>query len=79
MGSVTLAFFESKGQLADDPDEIAFDVDAVGFEQTLDRARELGAVQREPVSPNAWQRFVLLRDPDRYLQTSNHCLRRAPL
>jgi catechol 2,3-dioxygenase-like lactoylglutathione lyase family enzyme len=64
VGAVTLAFFDSKGRLADDPDEIAFDVDAVGFEETLARARELGAVQREPVSPNAWQRFVLLRDPD---------------
>jgi catechol 2,3-dioxygenase-like lactoylglutathione lyase family enzyme len=64
VGSVTLAFFEAQGRPADDPDEIAFDVDAVGFEETLARARELGAVQREPVSPNRWQRFVLLRDPD---------------
>jgi hypothetical protein len=24
----------------------------------------MGVVQREPVAPNAWQRFVLQRDPD---------------
>jgi catechol 2,3-dioxygenase-like lactoylglutathione lyase family enzyme len=64
VGSVTLAFFPTQGRLSDDPDEIAFDVDAVGFEETLSRARDLGAVQREPVAPNRWQRFVLLRDPD---------------
>jgi hypothetical protein len=35
-------------------DEIAFDVDAAGFDEVLARARRMGAVQREPVSPNAW-------------------------
>jgi catechol 2,3-dioxygenase-like lactoylglutathione lyase family enzyme len=63
-GSVVLAFFPSQGRPAEDPDEIAFDVDATGFELALARARVLGAVQREPVEPNRWQRFVLLRDPD---------------
>jgi len=63
-GSVILAFFESSGRPAEDPDEIAFDVDAAGFEAALERARRLGAVQRDPVTPNRWQRFVVLRDPD---------------
>ena len=63
-GSVILAFFESSGRPADDPDEIAFDADAAGFDAALERARQLGAVQRDPVAPNRWQRFVVLRDPD---------------
>jgi len=63
-GSVILAFFASSGRPAEDPDEIAFDVDAAGFEAALERARRLGAVQRDPVTPNRWQRFVVLRDPD---------------
>jgi catechol 2,3-dioxygenase-like lactoylglutathione lyase family enzyme len=63
-GAVVLAFFESSGRPAEDPDEIAFDVDAAGFDAALGRARRLDAVQRDPVAPNPWQRFVVLRDPD---------------
>ncbi len=63
-GAVILAFFASEGRPAEDPDEIAFDVDAAGFDKALASARRLGAVQRDPVSPNAWQRFVVLRDPE---------------
>jgi catechol 2,3-dioxygenase-like lactoylglutathione lyase family enzyme len=54
----------SSGRPAEDPDEIAFDVDAAGFDAALGRARRLDAVQRDPVAPNPWQPFVVLRDPD---------------
>jgi catechol 2,3-dioxygenase-like lactoylglutathione lyase family enzyme len=40
-GSTLLVFFESEANpLSEDPDEIAFDVDAPGFDETLERARE---------------------------------------
>jgi catechol 2,3-dioxygenase-like lactoylglutathione lyase family enzyme len=65
VGHTLLVFFPSeRGGAADDPDELAFDADRAGFEETLERARALGALQREPVEPTPWSRAFLLRDPD---------------
>jgi catechol 2,3-dioxygenase-like lactoylglutathione lyase family enzyme len=65
LGATLLVFFESDGNpISDDPDEIAFDVDLAGFEETLERARAMGVVTREPVNPTAWSRAFLVRDPD---------------
>jgi predicted enzyme related to lactoylglutathione lyase len=65
LGATLLVFFESAGnRISDDPDEIAFDVDLAGFEETLERARAMGVVTREPVAPTAWSRAFLVRDPD---------------
>jgi catechol 2,3-dioxygenase-like lactoylglutathione lyase family enzyme len=65
VGHALLVFFPSdRGGAADDPDEIAFDADLAGFEETLGRARRLGALQREPVDPTPWSRAFLVRDPD---------------
>jgi catechol 2,3-dioxygenase-like lactoylglutathione lyase family enzyme len=65
LGSTLLVFFESDGNpISEDPDEIAFDVDLPGFEETLGRARDLGVLSREPVAPTAWSRAFLVRDPD---------------
>jgi catechol 2,3-dioxygenase-like lactoylglutathione lyase family enzyme len=65
LGATLLVFFESDGNaISDDPDEIAFDVDLAGFEETLERARAMGVVTRDPVSPTAWSRAFLVHDPD---------------
>jgi catechol 2,3-dioxygenase-like lactoylglutathione lyase family enzyme len=64
-GSVLLVFFPAERPgAAEDPDELAFDVDAAGFHDVLQRARDLGAVAREPVEHTAWSRGFLVRDPD---------------
>jgi catechol 2,3-dioxygenase-like lactoylglutathione lyase family enzyme len=65
LGSTLLVFFESDGnEISEDPDEIAFDVDLAGFEETLERARAMDVVTRDPVSPTEWSRAFLVRDPD---------------
>jgi len=65
VGHTLLVFFESeRGGAGDDPDEIAFDADRAGFDAALERARSLGALQREPVDPTPWSRAFLVRDPD---------------
>jgi catechol 2,3-dioxygenase-like lactoylglutathione lyase family enzyme len=65
VGSTLLVFFpaERAGAVAD-ADEIAFDADRAGFEDALERARRLDAVQREPVDHTPWSRGFLVRDPD---------------
>lgn len=64
-GATVLVFFESAANtLSEDPDEIAFDVDAPGFDETLERARLLGAVVRDPVVHSQWSRGFYVRDPD---------------
>ena len=64
-GSALLVFFASdRNALSDDPDEIAFDVDAHGFDETLERARLLGAVVREPVAHTPWSKGFYVKDPD---------------
>ncbi|MDQ3824121.1 MAG: hypothetical protein M3321_12860, partial [Actinomycetota bacterium] len=60
-----LVFFSSdRGGATDDPDELAFDADRAGFEEALERARRLGALQREPVDHTPWSRGFVVRDPD---------------
>ena len=64
-GRVVLVSFQSqRAGVADDPDEIAFDVDAAGFDEALGRARKMGALRREPVEPTPWSRAFLVADPD---------------
>ena len=65
VGSVLLVFFDSPdAAVAGDPDELAFDVDAGGFEAALERARRLGCLTREPVEHTPWSRGFLCADPD---------------
>jgi catechol 2,3-dioxygenase-like lactoylglutathione lyase family enzyme len=65
VGHTLLVFFLSeRGGAAEDPDELAFDADRAGFEETLARARRMGVIQREPVDPTPWSRALLVRDPD---------------
>ena len=64
VGTMLLVFFPAETRQPEDPDELAFDVDAAGFEQVLERARRLGALQREPVEPTPWSRAFVVRDPD---------------
>lgn len=64
-GSALLVFFGSDtNTVSEDPDEIAFDVDAAGFDEALERARLLGAVVREPVAHTPWSKGFYLQDPD---------------
>jgi catechol 2,3-dioxygenase-like lactoylglutathione lyase family enzyme len=65
LGATLLVFFESAANpISEDPDELAFDVDLAGFEETLARARAMGVLTREPVAPTEWSRAFLVRDPD---------------
>ena len=65
VGHTLLVFFHSEASgAADDPDEIAFDVDAPGFEDVLDRARHLGCEIRGPVEHTRSSRGFYLSDPD---------------
>jgi catechol 2,3-dioxygenase-like lactoylglutathione lyase family enzyme len=64
-GATLLVFFSSQtNTLSDDPDEIAFDVDAAGFDETLERARQLGAIMRDPVAHTSWSKGFYVQDPD---------------
>ena len=64
-GSALLVFFASdKNTLTEDPDEIAFDVDAAGFDEALERARLMGAVVRDPVAHSPWSKGFYVQDPD---------------
>jgi catechol 2,3-dioxygenase-like lactoylglutathione lyase family enzyme len=65
LGATLLVFFESDANpISEDPDELAFDVDLPGFEETLARARAMGVLALEPVAPTEWSRAFLVRDPD---------------
>jgi catechol 2,3-dioxygenase-like lactoylglutathione lyase family enzyme len=65
IGRTLLVFFASERAYADpDPDELAFDVDAAGFAEVLERARGLGALVRGPVEHTDWSRGFYVRDPD---------------
>jgi len=66
VGCTLLVFFRSAvaGAQPDDPDEIAFDVDARGFDDVLARAERLGALIRPPVEHTPWSKGFLVRDPD---------------
>lgn len=64
-GSALLVFFGSDtNTVSEDPDEIAFDVDAAGFDEALERARLLGAVVGEPVAHTPWSKGFYVQDPD---------------
>lgn len=65
IGHTLLVFFASPRRFADsDPDEIAFDVDRAGFEDVLERARRLGALERGPVEHSAFSQGFYVRDPE---------------
>ena len=65
IGHTLLVFFASERRYADaDPDELAFDVDAAGFDDVLARATRLNALQRGPVQHTAWSRGFYVQDPD---------------
>ena len=65
IGGTLLVFFESQGHVAaNDPDEIAFDVDASGFNDVLQRARALGCEIRGPIEHTAFSQGFYLNDPD---------------
>jgi catechol 2,3-dioxygenase-like lactoylglutathione lyase family enzyme len=65
-GSLVLAFFEADapGIGRGETDELAFEVDAAGFEDVLRRAGELDALDRPPVPHTRWSRRFVVRDPD---------------
>jgi catechol 2,3-dioxygenase-like lactoylglutathione lyase family enzyme len=64
VGTLLLVFFPSRNAVGDDPDELAFDADAAGFDEVYRRAKRLGALRREPVHPTPWSKAFLVRDPD---------------
>jgi catechol 2,3-dioxygenase-like lactoylglutathione lyase family enzyme len=65
LGQTLLVFFRSEsGGAATDPDEIAFDVDAPGFSDVLERAQRLGCDIRGPLVHAASSRGFYLTDPD---------------
>ena len=65
IGSTLLVFFEShEAGVPADPDELAFDVDAAGFEQVLEQAQRMGVLSRDPVTHTPWSRGFLVHDPD---------------
>jgi catechol 2,3-dioxygenase-like lactoylglutathione lyase family enzyme len=65
VGRTLLVFFESgDNAISGDPDELAFDADASGFQDIYERAKQMGVLQRDPVEPTPWSKAFLVRDPD---------------
>jgi catechol 2,3-dioxygenase-like lactoylglutathione lyase family enzyme len=65
IGSTLLVFFESERHYRDqDADELAFNVDAAGFDDVLARAQRLGLDVRGPVAHTDWSKGFYLLDPD---------------
>jgi catechol 2,3-dioxygenase-like lactoylglutathione lyase family enzyme len=65
VGHTLLVFFGSEALgRADDPDEIAFDVDKTGFDDVFDRANRLGCEIRGPIAHTSFSRGFYLNDPD---------------
>jgi len=62
VGGTLLVFFESDGAVGED--ELAFDVDALGFERTLQRATAMGLSVRGPVEHTPWSKGFYGEDPD---------------
>jgi catechol-2,3-dioxygenase len=62
VGSTLLVFFEATGPAGQD--EIAFDADARGFDESLRCAREMGLEVRGPVEHTAWSKGFYVTDPD---------------
>jgi catechol-2,3-dioxygenase len=65
VGQTLLVFFASHAHgAAEDPDEIAFDVDASGFDEVLRRARALRCEIRGPIEHTAFSKGFYVSDPD---------------
>ena len=65
LGATLLVFFESHhNPIAEDPDEIAFDVDRAGFDEVLARAMRLGCLVRPPVAHTRYSKGFVVRDPE---------------
>jgi catechol 2,3-dioxygenase-like lactoylglutathione lyase family enzyme len=62
VGGVLLVFFAADGPVGQD--ELAFDVDAAGFEETLRRAESMGLPVRGPVEHTPWSKGFYVEDPD---------------
>jgi len=62
VGGTLLVFFEADGPAG--RDELAFDVDASGFEESLHRAEGMGLAVRGPVEHTVWSRGFYVEDPD---------------
>jgi catechol-2,3-dioxygenase len=65
IGHTLLVFFASERHYQDaDPDELAFNVDAAGFDDVLARAQRLGALQRGPFQHTEWSKGFYVSDPE---------------
>ena len=53
-----------QGEAKDNKLAVGFDVDAAGFEDVLEKARSLGALERGPVQHTALSKGMFLRDHD---------------
>jgi catechol 2,3-dioxygenase-like lactoylglutathione lyase family enzyme len=62
VGGALLVFFEGDGSVGQD--ELAFDVDAGGFEESLRHAEHMGLSVRGPVEHTAWSKGFYVEDPD---------------
>lgn len=62
VGGTLLVFFEADGSVGGD--ELAFDVDARGFEESLRHAESMGLAVRGPVEHTPWSRGFYVEDPD---------------
>ena len=62
VGGTLLVFYESDGGVGED--ELAFDVDAQGFQRTLQRATAMGLSVRGPVEHTPWSKGFYVEDPD---------------
>jgi hypothetical protein len=62
VGHTVLVFMQSDAK--DNKLGVGFDVDAAGFEDVLEKARSLGALERGPVQHTALSKGMFLRDPD---------------
>lgn len=65
IGRTLLVFFTADAPGAGaESDEIAIDVDLSGFDDVLQRARDLGCEVRGPVEHTAYSKGFYLNDPD---------------
>jgi catechol-2,3-dioxygenase len=62
LGGTLLVFFEADGAVGQD--ELAFDVDARGLEESLRQAKSMGLAVRGPVEHTRWSRGFYVEDPD---------------
>ena len=62
VGSTLLVFFQAETGVGQD--ELAFDADARGFDESLQRAREMGLDVRGPLEHTVWSQGFYIEDPD---------------